>query len=190
MAMTPEQRQERAKRYGQVVARAWQDEAFHRRLLADPAGALREHGIDVPAGREMRVVENTDEVFHLVLPASAEVAGLDPRGESITALPPAQQERAKGVEQVLARAWREEAFKQRLLADPRGVLEEQGIGVPAGKEVRAVENSDRVIHLVLPAKPTELTDEQLDEAAGGCCCATCGGGIHDYTDTCERIVVK
>jgi hypothetical protein len=69
MAITPEQRQEWAKRYGQVVAKAWADPAFKQRLLADPVAVLREHGLEMPTDREVRAVENTDEVIHLVVPA-------------------------------------------------------------------------------------------------------------------------
>jgi PKHD-type hydroxylase/SM-20-related protein len=50
------------------VARAWADDAFKRRLLAEPAAALRETGLDVPPGAYVRVVEDTDRVLHLTLP--------------------------------------------------------------------------------------------------------------------------
>ena len=72
--------------------------------------------------------------------------------------------------QVVAQAWRDLAFKQRLLADPVTVLREQGIDVPAGLQVRVVENTGQQVHLVLPAKPgEELSDDELDRvaAAGG-----------------------
>ena len=78
-----------------------------------------------------------------------------------------QQEQAKRYGQVVAKAWRDEAFKQRLHADPAGVLREHGIALPAGRQVRVVENTDQVTHVVLPAKPTGLSDEQLDQVAGG-----------------------
>ena len=55
LALEREPRQER--RWGQVVARAWDDDAFRRRLLAEPACVLREEGIDVPAGAAVRVIE-------------------------------------------------------------------------------------------------------------------------------------
>ncbi|MBI2910694.1 MAG: NHLP leader peptide family natural product precursor [Chloroflexi bacterium] len=82
---------------------------------------------------------------------------------------PAQQEQAKRYGQVVAKAWQDEAFKHRLLADPRTVLEEQGVTLPAGMEVRMVENTDRVMHLTLPAKPSEveLSVEELDRMSGG-----------------------
>ncbi|HEV2438709.1 MAG TPA: NHLP leader peptide family RiPP precursor [bacterium] len=60
---------ERMKAYGRIVARAWSDRAFKQRLLADPASVLREFKIDVPAGRQVRVVEETDAVGYFVLPA-------------------------------------------------------------------------------------------------------------------------
>ena len=44
--------QEPAKQHAQLVARAWRDEAFHQRLLADPRTVLEEYGIAAPAGRE------------------------------------------------------------------------------------------------------------------------------------------
>ena len=66
--MAPDQDQERARQWGQVVARAWADPAFKQRLLANPADALREEGIEVPPGIELRIVEDTEQVRHLALP--------------------------------------------------------------------------------------------------------------------------
>jgi hypothetical protein len=54
--------------WGQIVARAWRDEAFRRRLLAQPAAVLAEHGLEVPPGLQVRVLEDTDQVIHLTLP--------------------------------------------------------------------------------------------------------------------------
>ena len=67
---------ERSKRYGQVVAAAWADPAFKRRLLADPIGALRERGIQPLADIQVRVVEDTAELAHLVLPVRPDEAEL------------------------------------------------------------------------------------------------------------------
>ena len=78
------------------------------------------------------------------------------------------QEYAKRHGQLVARAWSDAAFKQRLLAEPAAVLAEHGIPVPPGVEVRAVENTDRVLYMILPPAPSdELSDEQLDAVAGG-----------------------
>ena len=79
-----------------------------------------------------------------------------------------QEEQAKLYGQVVARAWQDEAFKGRLLADAEGALAEMGIEVPVGHEVRAVEDTERVRHLVIPPGPgEELSEEQLDQVAGG-----------------------
>ena len=55
-------------KWGQIVAKAWTDEAFKRRLLAEPAAVLAKHGMDVPPGVQFRVVEDTATVRHLTLP--------------------------------------------------------------------------------------------------------------------------
>jgi hypothetical protein len=68
MAIEQAQTQESAKRWGQLVARAWGDAAFKARLLADPGPALAEQGIQLPPGVEVRVHENTPAVVHLTLP--------------------------------------------------------------------------------------------------------------------------
>jgi hypothetical protein len=62
------------KQWSQVVAKAWTDASFKKQLLADPVAALKASGLDVPRGLQVKVVENTDQVLHLVLPAK-------PRGE-------------------------------------------------------------------------------------------------------------
>jgi hypothetical protein len=86
---------------------------------------------------------------------------------------PRRQERARQWGQVVARAWSDEAFKRRLVTEPAAVLREQGMDVPPGVEVRVVENTATVAHLVLPPKPAEgeLSEEQLVQAAGGACVA-------------------
>lgn len=58
------------KQWGMIVAKAWSDDELRQRLIDDPAGVLREHGIEVPYDIELKVMEDTAEVRHLVLPAS------------------------------------------------------------------------------------------------------------------------
>ena len=55
---------------GAVVAKALQDEAFKQELIADPAATLAAAGVALPAGVTLKVVEDTAQVRHLVLPAA------------------------------------------------------------------------------------------------------------------------
>ena len=77
------------------------------------------------------------------------------------------EEQAKKMNQIIAKCWADEAFKAKLLADPAATLKAEGAEVPAGLTVKAVENTDQVFHLVIPAKPTDLSDEDLDKVAAG-----------------------
>jgi len=77
--------------------------------------------------------------------------------------------------QVVARAWADDAFKARLLAEPNAVLQEEGLEIPPGIEIRVVENSENVIYLPLPATPGDsLSDEQLEQVSGGGTASTAG----------------
>ncbi len=69
--MKPEQQNDA---WGRIVARAWQDDAFKRRLLADPAAVLQEHGVRVPPGSKVQVIEDTAQVHHLTLPRKPDAA--------------------------------------------------------------------------------------------------------------------
>jgi len=87
---------------------------------------------------------------------------------------PQQQEQMKQWGQVVARAWSDEAFKQRLLADPAAALAEQGLAVPAGVAVQVHEATPAVLQVVLPPPPSDKLDlEHLDQVAGGLCANLC-----------------
>ncbi len=58
------------KQWGMLVATAWSDDSLKRRLIEDPVTVLREHGIELPYGVAVKIVEDTDQVRHLVLPSS------------------------------------------------------------------------------------------------------------------------
>ena len=60
--------EERGKQYGQLIAKAWSDEGFKARLLANPKAAMAEVGMDAPEGVEIEVVESTQEKAYLVIP--------------------------------------------------------------------------------------------------------------------------
>ncbi len=83
-----------------------------------------------------------------------------------------QEEEAKAFQRIIAKAWMDDEFKGRLTSDPATVLREEGIEVPQGVELKIVENTDEVVHFVLPGKPPGVTIEELDgrEAANSMCC--------------------
>jgi hypothetical protein len=88
--------------------------------------------------------------------------------------PSSEQDFSKVLGQIAAKAWSDAEFKKRLVADPAAVSREFGMPVPPGIEVRIVEDTATVRHFILPPRPelAELSDEQLDQVAGG---ATCSG---------------
>lgn len=75
----------------------------------------------------------------------------------------------KAYGKLVAKAWADEEFKAKLLADPMTALKENEITVPEGVDVKVVENTDTTVHLILPPAPSSdvLTDEQLEAATGG-----------------------
>ena len=78
-----------------------------------------------------------------------------------------------------ARVWREDDFKQKVLADPRAALAEMGMTYPDDVKVRVHVNTADTVNIVVPANPAEsgvLDDEALSAIAGG-------GGTGD---TCAR----
>ena len=81
---------------------------------------------------------------------------------------------------IVARAWADEEFKQRLLSDPRSVLDEHGIDVPKGIEFKVVESTSTSVYLVIPPRPgpleVELTDLEERHATYGTYCHSSGGG--------------
>ena len=69
--------------------------------------------------------------------------------------------------QVIAKALADEEVKSQLLANPAAVLKAEGIDVPPGLEIKVLENTENVFHLVLPATSAELSDEALDSVSAG-----------------------
>ena len=90
-----------------------------------------------------------------------------------------QEEQNKQMGQLIAKCWADEDFKAKLLADPAGTLKAEGVEVLEGVTIKAVENTDEVFHLVIPAAPTDLSDDDLDNVAGGwaMCVSACGAGL-------------
>ena len=95
--------------------------------------------------------------------------------------------------QVVGQAWADDAFKQRLVADPATTLREYGVLPPAGRPIRVVEdgqatpNKDDVLLLVLPPKPAaaDLSEEELVGGVAGPGVARCGCEAC-YSHTCHH----
>jgi nitrile hydratase len=128
-----------------VVARAWVDPAYKKRLKADATAAIAELGFGGMQGEHMVAVENTSTVHNLVV---CTLCSCYPY--SVLGLPP---------------VWYKSApYRSRAVLDPRGVLREFGLELPKDIEVRVWDSTAEVRYLVLPERPggTEnLTEEQL-----------------------------
>lgn len=76
-------------------------------------------------------------------------------------------------------AWRADpALRARAEADPRGVLAERGVDIPAAADARIVANTGEVFHLVLPPDPNAALEENaLGAVSGGAATASSGGTV-------------
>lgn len=128
-----------------VVARAWVDEAYKQRLLQDGAAAVAELGYPGEHGEHLVVVENTAQVHNLVV---CTLCSCYPW--PVLGLPP---------------VWYKSApYRSRAVIDPRGVLREFGLELPADVEVRVWDSTAEIRYLVLPERPAateEMTEEEL-----------------------------
>lgn len=130
-----------------VVARAWTDPAYKRRLLAgDAAAAIAELGYTPgPQGEHMMVLENTPRAHNMVV---CTLCSCYPW--SVLGLPPVW--------------YKSNAYRSRAVSDPRGVLRDFGLELPADVEVRVWDSSAEIRYMVLPMRPpgtAELSEEQL-----------------------------
>jgi hypothetical protein len=79
-------------------------------------------------------------------------------------------------ELLVADAWDDPELKQRLLNDPHAVLKQRGIAIPEGLQIKVLEDTETVEHLVLPGpfgvSEDEISQRELESVAG----AGCGGG--------------
>ena len=91
-------------------------------------------------------------------------------------------EQENPLQKVITKCWEDEAFKERLLADPAATLAAEGVQVPEGIAINVAIDSKDVRTLVIPLPPTAgLSDAELDQVAGGDW-GRCGGHgpIADY----------
>jgi nitrile hydratase len=139
--------QEIGPMYGaRVVARAWTDDGFRERLLADGQAAIEElefdHGTD-----DIRFVENTDSVHNVVV---CTLCSCYPW--SVLGLPPTW--------------YKSEAYRARVVREPREVLAEFGLDLDDDVEVRVWDSSSDLRYAVLPRRPPGTDDATESELAG------------------------
>jgi nitrile hydratase len=128
-----------------VVAKAWTDPAYKTRLLADGTAAIAELGFTGPQGEYMVVLENTKTVHNVVV---CTLCSCYPW--PVLGLPPAW--------------YKSPAYRSRIVREPRAVLRELGLELPAEVEVRVWDSSSEVRYLVLPERPEgseKLSEESL-----------------------------
>jgi nitrile hydratase len=118
----------------QVVARAWLDPEFKRRLLDDATRALAELGFIGRQGEDILVLENTPEVHNVVV---CTLCSCYPW--PLLGLPP---------------VWYKSApYRSRVVIDPRGVLRDFGVDLPEDVQVRVWDSTAELRYLVLPMRP-------------------------------------
>jgi len=85
---------------------------------------------------------------------------------------PAPLSRRELEEKIVARAWKDDEFRRKFLADPKGQFEEHlGVKLPESLKITAHAESENSLHFVIPQTPAqkldELSDEELEKVAGG-----------------------
>jgi nitrile hydratase subunit alpha len=129
-----------------VVARAWTDPAYKQRLLRDGTAAIAELGFTGREGSLIRVVENTPGVHNVVV---CSLCSCYPW--PVLGLPPAW--------------YKSPAYRSRVVREPRAVLAEMGLALPAETEVRVWDSSAEVRYLVLPERPLGTESLSAEELA-------------------------
>jgi hypothetical protein len=85
-----------------------------------------------------------------------------------------KKEHRRKIAKVIAKAWSDESFKEDFLSKPRTVLEAHGIQVPPDLEVKVVEQTDKLMYIVLPFKPdAEGGSWMCDDDSYDMPCARC-----------------
>ena len=118
-----------------VVAKAWVDPDYRRQLLDDASAAIASFGFTGRQGEYMVVLENTPTVHNMVV---CTLCSCYPW--PVLGLPP---------------VWYKSApYRSRAVADPRGVLSEFGVELPAETEIRVWDSTAEIRYLVLPMRPS------------------------------------
>lgn len=128
-----------------VVARAWVDPEYKKRLLTNAPAALAEVGYPSLLGEHMVVLENQPDVHNLVV---CTLCSCYPW--TVLGLPPVW--------------YKSTAYRSRAVIDPRSVLREFGLELPEEVEVRVWDSTAELRYLVLPERPSgtdHLNEEEL-----------------------------
>ena len=126
-----------------VVAKAWSDPAYRARLRTDATAAIAELGYTGRQGEHIVAVENTADEHNLVV---CTLCSCYPW--SVLGLPPVW--------------YKSPPYRSRAVIDPRGVLAEFGLDLPAGTKIRVWDSTAEVRYLVIPSRP-EGTDGWSEE---------------------------
>ena len=120
-------------RGARLIAHAWVDPQFRKRLLADGKTACAEFGIDLEADR-LIAVENTAEVHNVVV---CTLCSCYPR--ALLGMPPTW--------------YKSENYRKRVVRDPRGVLKEFGTVLSESVTVRVHDSNADMRYVVVPMQP-------------------------------------
>src|SRR5256885_5804538 len=129
-----------------VVAKAWADADYRRRLLADATAAVGSLGFTSRVGDHLVAVENTEQGHNMIVctPCSCYPWG-------VLGLPP---------------TWYKSApYRARVVSEPRAVLREFGLELPEVVEVRVWDSTAEVRYLVVPERPGGTDGWGEDELA-------------------------
>jgi nitrile hydratase subunit alpha len=128
-----------------VVAKAWVDQDFKQKLLGEPARTIASLGYTGMQGEHTVVVENTPELHNMVV---CTLCSCYPW--PLLGLPPVW--------------YKSGPYRSRAVIDPRGVLRDFGIELPAETEIRVWDSTAEMRYLVLPMRPSKTegwNEEQL-----------------------------
>ena len=121
------------ERGARVVARAWADPEYKKRLLADGTKACEELGLEIPA-LKLLVVENTPEVHNAIV---CTLCSCYPR--MLLGIPPEW--------------YKSRNYRSRMVREPRAVLAEFGLEIPGQVAIRVHDSTADMRYLVLPMRP-------------------------------------
>jgi nitrile hydratase len=129
-----------------VVARAWSDPDYLDRLRQDATAAIAELGFSGRQGEHMVAVENGPDQHNLVV---CTLCSCYPW--PVLGLPPVW--------------YKSPAYRAQAVIDPRGVLEQFGVELPATKQIRVWDSTAEVRYLVIPERPPGTEGFSEDELA-------------------------